>query len=192
MALYDPHGPRAFGKEVLLFFGKLWFVEHAEPLGLGLILFLQILSRDQRCVDRVEGEVGQERTFLVRGNEPAGFARQSIRQVFAWRPVLQSRVAVGHKVFTRAVGPPSFPTALVHVEALVLRPKLFGRAQMPLASEKRSVAVPLERLGQGDLCQVHPIVQRCGGEPFGPLAGEPVRRIGTAGVLARHDTQPRW
>ena len=107
-------------------------------------------------MDGIERQICEERPVAVLGDESLCFSRESLGQVLARRPVRQTRVLVWSEVIVAAPGPAVFPTTLVDVEALVLRPVTFG-AEVPFSSEKRGVATLLERLRQRDLFQRHPV-----------------------------------
>jgi hypothetical protein len=74
-----------------------------------------------------------------------GFGRESFREQFACRSILQARIVVGREI---PVGVPARRAGDVDVEALELGPVFLLLAQVPLADERRAIASGLERLGE--------------------------------------------
>ncbi len=66
--------------------------------------------------------------------------------------VLETRIAVGGEVFLPTVRTAAVDAALVHVEALVLRPPALG-TEVPLAGEEGGVSRLLQHLGEGHFLQ---------------------------------------
>ena len=67
--------------------------------------------------------------------------------MFALRPVLEPRIAVGREILLSAIGPAPVMTASINLEPVVLRPRTFG-TEMPFTGMHRRVTGRPERLGQ--------------------------------------------
>ena len=116
--------------------------------GLLAILGPFLPGRLDGAVDRIEGEVGEERLVLVLLDEPGRFLAEPDGKRLAVGAVGEVRVFVGGEV--AALGAAGVPTADVQFEAVVGRPGALA-AEVPLAGEEGPVAALAEGFGEGRL-----------------------------------------
>ena len=143
----------------------------SQPLSLlAAAVFLdQGLRGHQRCVHRIEGEIGQEGLAGMLFNKGSRFLGQPGREMLTVGAIVEPWVAVGRKIFLASIGAAPLDAAAVDIKAMVFRPGAF-RAKVPLAGEKGGVAVGLEGFGE------------CGvaGGKLAEVGGGPERPVGMA------------